>query len=333
MSRRCGHVGVAASQEFRCDLHPPFGEVCIGGMPTSAVKRSARTERDAPASCASSSMVQSCAGLRASATSLADDRIAQTGQPTRLFRRQGLDISAHHIDEHQFAQLGQHGFAAGALVCRFRDRKADEIADPARTVVASISRLDHRRQRFQQGIERPGVAGEIAADQLGRTRPGTVVDAERLWPAAAMSSTSGVGGSARMPGLLDMTCGSPLVKTMTSPASSAIACPPSSVRETMARGHHVIGDQVIGAGQNFRQDQLAWRRRDRPRSWATISKKAAPVSRTVFSRSDRTSAAIVSPPDVGVRTSVGMPAPHWPPIRTRCQAMRTPDHSVCSGKM
>lgn len=43
------------------------------------------------------------------------------------------------------------------------------------------------------------------------------------WLALTPSSASGATGSARMPGLLDMTCGSPLVKTMTSPTSSAIA--------------------------------------------------------------------------------------------------------------
>src|SRR6516164_1725008 len=60
-------------------------------------------------------------------------------------------------------------------------------------------------------------------------------------------------------------------------------------------------------------------------SLAATSKNAAPVSRTVFNRSDSASAAIRSPADVRTwnRTLCQRP----PEFRTRCQAIRMPGHS------
>ena len=88
---------------------------------------------------------------------------------------------------------------------------------------------------------------------------------ERHRPALAMSIMSALGGSARMPALLDITCGSALVKTTTSPASSGIGSPPTRLAKQRPCGHHVIGDQVIGARQDARQDHLPRRRPHRPR--------------------------------------------------------------------
>jgi hypothetical protein len=50
------------------------------------------------------------------------------------------------------------------------------------------------------------------------------VDVERQPPGAGDLD---LGGSARIPALLDITCGSALVKTTTSPASTGIGSPPT----------------------------------------------------------------------------------------------------------
>jgi hypothetical protein len=46
--------------------------------------------------------------------------------------------------------FGEDAFAAGALVRRFHDRKTNELAEPACTVVLWISGLDHGRQVFEK---------------------------------------------------------------------------------------------------------------------------------------------------------------------------------------
>ena len=62
---------------------------------------------------------------------------------------------------------------------------------------------------LEQRIERLGIAGEIAADEIGR---GRAVVHQLMWngnrPAVGDIDHVGVGGSARMPAPLDMTWGS-----------------------------------------------------------------------------------------------------------------------------
>src|SRR5215472_7122070 len=143
-------------------------------MPTRSAKRSASTERDRPTSLASTSIVQLCEGAACiSDSALPTKGSPQTRQPAGLFRRKRLQMPAHHLDEHQLAEFGEDAFAAGALVRRFLERKTDELAEPACVTVLGISSLDHGRQILEQRIERPRIAGEIAADDPGRGSPVT----------------------------------------------------------------------------------------------------------------------------------------------------------------
>lgn len=128
-------------------------------------------------------------------------------------------MPANNLDEHQLAQFGQHAFTAGALVRRFHHRHADELAKPASVAALRVAGLDDRRQIVEQRIERLGIASKVAADELGRDRPIAAVADDERRERVMPSSDRGGPGSARMPGPLDRTCGSPLVKTMTSPAS------------------------------------------------------------------------------------------------------------------
>ena len=75
-----------------------------------------------------------------------------------------------------------------------------------------------------------GCASQARKPQTSFTEPGPPSPTRRKngsGPAVAASSSACVTGWARMPGALDMTCGSPLVKTMTSPSSSRTASWPS----------------------------------------------------------------------------------------------------------
>ena len=158
------------------------------------------------------------------------------------------------------------------------------------------SRLDDRRQVVEQRIERLRVAGKEAADQLDRRRP-ALADAaeERQRAGVAASSSACVTGWARMPGALDMTCGSPLVKTMTSPCLEPHRLLAEHGGVAAAFGDHVIGDQVTGARQHLGQHHFTRRLLGNPRGEAMTSKNAAPVSRTAFRTSDRASVGISGP--------------------------------------
>jgi hypothetical protein len=117
---------------------------------------------------------------------LADEGIAQTREPAGLFRRQPLQMPANHFDEHQLAQFGQHAFAAGALFRRFHHRETEKLTEPAFICLLRVAGLDHRRQVLKQRIERLGIAGEVAADELGRNRPvAAIVEKERQLTAAS----------------------------------------------------------------------------------------------------------------------------------------------------
>src|SRR5262249_11231837 len=148
---------------------------------------------------------------------LAHEGIAQAGEPPRLFRWQGLKMPANYLDEHQLAQFGEHAFASGALVGRFHHRHADELAKPALIATLRDAGLDDRWQIVEERIERLSVAGKEAADEPGGSRSvSPKVDEEGQLAAgqSVMGAGLGASGSARMPGLLDKTCWSPLVKTM-----------------------------------------------------------------------------------------------------------------------
>ena len=80
---------------------------------------------------------------------LADGGIAQTGEPARILRRQRFNVAPHDVDEHQFAELGQNAFAAGALLRDLGDREMDELPEPAIVVAVRIAG-EYRRQCFQQ---------------------------------------------------------------------------------------------------------------------------------------------------------------------------------------
>ena len=70
-----------------------------------------------------------------------------------------------------------------------------------------------------------------------------------------------------------MTCASPCVNTITSPASSATGSPAGDGGVAPSRRYRVISDQVVGALQDLRQDHRARQRLDGPRLAAGDVKK------------------------------------------------------------
>src|SRR5262245_18105040 len=136
-------------------------------------------------------------------------------------------MPANYLDEHQFAQFGEHAFASGALVGRFHHRHADELAKPALIATLRDAGLDDRWQIVEERIERLSVAGKEAADEPAEVGPSPPrLMKKGSWQPGKASWALGASGSARMPGPLDKTCWSPLVTTMTSPDSIAIGSSP-----------------------------------------------------------------------------------------------------------
>jgi len=66
--------------------------------------------------------------------------------------------------------FGEHALASGALVRDFGHREMDELADPADRSFARRG-LQHLRSDSSSGIERPRVAGEIAATSVADGTP------------------------------------------------------------------------------------------------------------------------------------------------------------------
>ena len=142
----------------------------------------------------------------------------------------------------------------------------DELAKPADVVLARIAGLQHRWQRLKQRVERFGIAGEIAADQLGRCRsPIHEINVEgkvtglgnvdhirgrriRAHPGAARHHVRvGVGEHHDFTGL------------------ERYRLPALEAGKTAASDHNMIGDEMVGARQDSREDQMARGRMNRPR--------------------------------------------------------------------
>jgi len=101
-------------------------------------------------------------------------------------------VPAHHLDEHQLAELGQHTLATGAFLPRLLHGKLDE-GRKSSTVVPL--RHHHRRKGLEQGVEGLRVAGEETAHNVAR---GTVVASqvknERQLPFARLLHWAAHGG-------------------------------------------------------------------------------------------------------------------------------------------
>ena len=110
-------------------------------------------------------------------------------------------MPSNHLYEHKLAQFRENAFTAGALVGRLHHRLTDHLANPACVAILWISSLDHRRQVFEKGIERLSIAGQEAADKLGRGRPvAPKVDEERQLAASGCVNHAGgerIGAHAR----------------------------------------------------------------------------------------------------------------------------------------
>src|SRR5262245_12125079 len=139
-------------------------------------------------------------------------------------------MPANYLDEHQFAQFGEHAFASGALVGRFHHRHADELAKPALIATLRDAGLDDRWQIVEERIERLSVAGKEAADEPGGSRSvSPKVDEEgQLWsPSADLSRASDPtqtppGGLGRAELCLSSTCEAPrLAAARSAPRSPA----------------------------------------------------------------------------------------------------------------
>jgi hypothetical protein len=148
--------------------------------------------------------------------------------------------------------MNSSSLATGMLSSRFRYGKSDELADPAGSVVRGISHLDYRWKALHKRIERPRITGEIAADKIGRSRPVTKIDAEWLVGGSCDLQDVRHGGIGTQPRIArhgvritvrdhkDLTG---LERNRLSVSDCGIA---------MACRDDVIGNQVIGIGQNLR---------------------------------------------------------------------------------
>jgi hypothetical protein len=89
--------------------------------------------------------------------------VAQPGEPVHAVVRQGLQIAAHRIDEHQLAQVTEHGPAANAWRLRLRERDIDTGGDRAARFVVDA---DDARKRIEQRVVGSHVAAQEAAHEV-----------------------------------------------------------------------------------------------------------------------------------------------------------------------
>src|SRR5690606_9814751 len=89
----------------------------------------------------------------------ADLRVAQTGQPAGLGRRQRIQMVTHRLDEQQLRQPGQHGGRAGSLAGGLAQGAPERQVEPA---APHDLQRQQRRQQAQQGIFRYLTADETA---------------------------------------------------------------------------------------------------------------------------------------------------------------------------
>ena len=82
-----------------------------------------------------------------------DMTVAQAREPTLALFRKRLDIVAHQLDEHEFAELGQYAVAAGALLFAFHDREPRELIDPAAMRGRGTADVQDTGQGLQQRVE------------------------------------------------------------------------------------------------------------------------------------------------------------------------------------
>ena len=151
---------------------------CIGGPPTKCTKRSASTERDVPASSASASSVQLCAGCIVQQRQRSrDQRFAQPGEPAGLLTGQCLEVAAHYINEQQLGHPQPDDLSARAVLAQLVQRKRDQMGHP----VPQAGRADAKKawQRRQHWIEWPQIAAEKAADELRLARSAATFDTRR----------------------------------------------------------------------------------------------------------------------------------------------------------
>ncbi len=131
----------------------------------------------------------------------------------------------------------------------------DELAKPAGVVLARVAGLQHRRQRLKQRVERSGIAGEIAAHELGRHRSAIhQIDVE--------GKVTGLGNVDHIR--------SRRIRAQAGAARHHVRVgvgehhdftrleryrlPAVEAGKATTSGHNMIGDEMIGAGEDSRQD-------------------------------------------------------------------------------
>ena len=129
-----------------------------------------------------------------------------------------------------------------------------------------VSGLDDRRQVVEKRIERLGIAGEEAADELGRGRPvAAIVDEERQLAGSGSverARCDGIGahaGTARH----DMRIAFGEDDDFAGFDRDRLFA--DDIGEAPAFGDHMIGDQMLGTRQDLRQDHLPRRLLGDPR--------------------------------------------------------------------
>ena len=151
---------------------------------------------------------------------------------------------------------------------------------------------------FEKRIERLSIAGQEAADKLGRGRPGAPkVDAE--WQLAA----SGCVNHARSEGIGAHARAARHDMRFASREDDDFACfnrnrlPADGTSEAPTFRNHMISDHVLGTRQDLRQIISGPGCSATHGALATTSKNAAPVSRTVLNTLIAASAGIGGPLD------------------------------------
>jgi hypothetical protein len=190
---------------------------------------------------------------------LADEGVAQAGEPASLLGRQGFQVLPYDLDEHQLAQLGEDAFAADALLPRFHHRQADELADPIGVACLWGAGLDHARQILEQRIERLGITGEIPANELGRGRSiAAIAQGKRQFAAGGgiQRATRRRLGAHAGPARDDV--GIAMGKHDDVAGLERNRLPADEHAKAAAHGDDVIGDQMIRARQDFRQNDVSW---------------------------------------------------------------------------
>ncbi len=255
-----GDLRPSIRQEARGDLEPPAGEILHRRMPDemgeSRRQRRARQPRAAGEHRERPRIRWARVQERQRAT---DVPVTQAREPTLLRGGKSGEVTPHHFDEHQLAQAEADAFAARSRIGRLGHREVDELLQGIARRGRRAAHVKQPRQGDQQWVERTHVTAEKAADEVQPIRAAaSLADRERELAGRHLAHERQHLGQVRA----EAHAGSDrhdigiTVREHEDIAGLKLHSPfPDQPAPAGACRHHVVRDDVLGAGQDSSRPQ------------------------------------------------------------------------------